>query len=167
MADGIRAEGINSKQVGGVTVHTGRVAEGQIGYRAMKAEELEPESSPHAEHGYRSRGTFNTKVERGSRGSTMFSATPLTHEEMEAHGYTHQIEADLSGLKFRTLRQPEGDAVHADLGLGLGVVGEMDWGRIKRMWKGKDEVVPDEADHIGQQFKHHIFEDTGRWPRGD
>ena len=163
---GIRVEGVTSRKVGGMTVHTGRVAEGQIGYRAMKEEELEPVQSPNAVHGYRSRGDYSTKVERGSRGATMFSATPLTPEEMERHGYTHQVEADLSGLKFRTLREPVDGHVHADLGLGLGVVGEMKYERIKRLWKGDQEVKPEVSHNIGQQLAAYAHEDTGMWPRG-
>jgi hypothetical protein len=163
---GIRVEGVNSRRVGGMTVHTGKVAEGQIGYRALKEQELEPVQSPAGVHGYRSRGKYTTKVERGSRGSTMFSATPLSREEMDRHGYTHQIEADLSGLKFRTLREPVDGHVHADLGLGLGVVGEMNYDRIKRMWKGDQEVVPDDAPHIGQQFIQYANMETGEYPRG-
>jgi hypothetical protein len=167
-AEGIQVEGLRSRahKKSGVVVHTGRVAEGQVGYRAMKADELEPMSSPEAEHGYHSRGTFTTKIERGSGVSTMFSHQPLTPEEMEPHGYTHQVEVDLSGLPFRSLKAPESDHIKADQGLGLGVTGEMDWGRIKRMWHGDQEVTPDDAPHIGAQFKHMIFEDTGRWPRG-
>ena len=168
MSQGIRVEGVTSRphKKSGVVVHTGRVAEGQTGYRAVKEEELNPQSSPDIEHGYRSRGTYNTKIERGSRGTTMFSANPISQEEMQRHGYTHQIEADISGLPFRTLRKPEGDHVAADLGLGLGVKGEMDWSRIKRLHGPEGEVLPDEAPHIGQQFKQHIQADTGRTPRG-
>lgn len=163
---GIRVEGVSSRKVGGVTVHTGRVAEGQVGYRALREEELEPHHSLDAVHGYRSRGKYSTKVERGSRGATMFSATPLSPEEMERHGYTHQIEADLSGLKFRTLREPQDGHVDADLGLGLGVVGEMKYERIRRLWKGGQEVKPEVGTHIGQQFAAYAHEDTGMWPRG-
>lgn len=163
---GIRVESVSAKEVGGLTVYVGRVAQGQVGYRAMAEEELEPRSSPGVEHGYRSWGTFNTKVERGSRGSTMFSSAPLTADEMQRHGYTHMIEADLSGLPFRTLRAPVDGVVHADLGLGLGIVGEMDWSRIRRAHGPSGQVVPDSAPHIGQQFKDMVFEETGRWPRG-
>lgn len=166
--EGIRVEAVRSRphKRSGVVVHTGRVAEGQTGYRGLKADELEPSSSLEAERGYHSKGTFTLKIERGSGVSTMFAHRPLSTEEMGAHGYTHQIEVDLSGLPFRSLRAPEGSHIKADLGLGLGVTGEMDWSRIRRLWGPSGEVRPDSAPHIGQQFKDMIFEDTGYRPRG-
>ena len=98
----------------------------------------------------------------------MFSATPLAPEDMDKYGATHQVEVDLSGLPFRTMRKPEGDAIPADLGLGLGVKGEMDWSRIKKITnRNGEEVHPGpEFGTPGEAISISHFMDTSERTRG-
>jgi hypothetical protein len=140
-----------------------------MGYRGVNLEELEAKELVGTNYlrGYRSFGKGNMGPEKHSRGSTMFSAAPHDAEELKRQGYTHQIAVDISGLPYRTLRKPEGGVVHADMGLGLGVVGEMRWDRIHHLFdhEGK-EVHPSEGwGNIGTDIKAGGFEETGRRTR--
>jgi hypothetical protein len=170
---GIKVEGVSSKRVGAFTVHQGRVADGQTGYRAVHERELEPRSAVPGTlaHGYRSFGKYSVAPERGSRGGTQFAAAPLSHEEMHALGATHQVEVDISGLPFRSLRAPEGEVHHADLGLGLAVKGEMRWDRIKRV-VDREGRSPEWADGNGysspgeQIAVEHMMDSGEHYTRG-
>jgi hypothetical protein len=156
--DAIRTSEVSSHRTGPYTVYTGRVAPGEHGYRAFHSDEVDDLT-----HGWKSRGRYTTKVERGGSGSTIFSAVPLTQQQMDANGYTHQAHVDLGGLKFRTLREPgEDGSVKADMGLGLGITDHIHPSRIKHLWVGRREAPHSpEFDSIGADMAHSWYEDYG------
>ena len=122
----------------------GRLGENVTGFRAVNADELDSIDNK----GWMSRGKFNLPIERGRRGSTMFSS--VVEPEMRNPGrYSHVVTADISGLPVRTLRAPEDGRVRADLGLGVGVTQHMNPQRIQNI-----EANPPWAQHWAsvQQF---------------
>lgn len=166
---GIQVEGVTVHSIGGMTVYKGRIAEGQTGYRGLHEDELQPR--PHVpgseSRGYQSRGKYSAAPERHSRGATQFSANP--DDVMTGERVTHRITADIGGLPFRTLKKPEGNVVHADAGLGISVVGEMRWDRIKAIHDTAGRPHP----HLtgegygtpGDQIAVEHLMDTGEHPR--
>ena len=69
--------------------------------------------------------------------------------------YDFIVEADLRKLPFLTMQQPnaEGTAMPGDLGLGLGIEGDIPLDRIKRVWQ---------VDHATRKMRLVPPEEVGR-----
>ena len=128
-AGGISVQNVSSELRGGVKVYTGTVTPGAIGYRGVRGSELWGPGGAAAAGVWRSYGTYNTSAERGTSGSTMFSSSQENLSDA-VHGYQLIVKADIGGLRFRTLREPNGGVVDADIGLGLGITDDIPLDRI-------------------------------------
>ena len=135
------------------TQYAGDIASGspQIGFRAMSGRELgtmlprELGGSPIRQAGsglppaWHSQGRFTMPGERASAdaASTMFGIDTDTLSRMHraADGeYDALVAVDLSGMPYTTMREPIGKAVSPDIGLGLGITGDIPTDRVRGVW---------------------------------
>ncbi len=118
-------------------VWEGNVAEDDVVlYRGIGSPE---ELRPAMDHGrWSSAGEVNLPFEKGT---TQFGADPDEIAEWDTFGgRSHVLEVNVSGLPFRSIKQPGGiddrwhdEGVGADVGEGLGVVGDIATRRITRI----------------------------------
>jgi len=160
---GIKVEDVKSEDFAGGKKHIGRVAPGQIGYRAMSALEMNDllDAIKKGERKWASRGKFTTEGEKipvkppefsplyptltptsKYRPSTMFGASPedLVGENARRHKYDVLAEVDLTDLPFASIGDLDEEGVlKADMGRGLGVGGLIPTDRIRSLkslhWK--------------------------------
>jgi hypothetical protein len=125
---------------GSVSRYEGTVGEGQVGYRAMSGKEYNQivERPKRNLSTWYSEGRFTADVEKpkgylGRKATTMFTGDPteLVGETARRHKWDMLIEADLSGLPYSSIADLDTEGLHADLGRGLGIVGEIPINRIR------------------------------------